>query len=312
MLQSRTAVFSVLFALLISTRISTCAIIGHKGFQITTEVISPTRVRLSWESGSEVEGTKASRFRILCSSPDSAPVEAIATTTMVEMDTFTPGMEYTCEVHPVWDNLFEGIEVTSANPGISQPFVMNFKEQTDSGDRRVKNGKNYSYSVVNYNSHLFLSCLHVPSHFPKEVENEEENEAQTTDQEPSESKSRVEESGNFSTVKLDGHMPEVTAVPQVHAEATNGQIARVVWKPVEENGVNASRYRIICQTEDPLQQPVKIASTKQTEVEMGIFEPGLEYSCSVYAIWDNAVPGVEVMSASPGVSNAFRMPNGGE
>ncbi|KAL5960735.1 hypothetical protein TSMEX_011541 [Taenia solium] len=277
MLQSRMAVFSVLFALLISTHISTCAIIGHKGFQITTEVISPTRVRLSWESGSEVEGTKASRFRILCSSPDSAPVEAIATTTMVEMDTFTPGMEYTCEVHPVWDNLFEGIEVTSANPGISQPFVMNFKEQTDS-----------------------------------KVENEEENEVQTTEQEPSESKRRVEELGNLSTVKLDGQMPEVTAVPQVHVEATNGQIARVVWKPVEENGVNASRYRIICQTEDPLQQPVKIASTKQTEVEMGTFEPGLEYSCSVHAIWDNVVTGVEVVSASPGVSNAFRMPNGGE
>lgn len=132
MLQNRTAVFSVLFALLISAYTSTCATIGHKKFQITTEIISPTRVRLSWESGSEVEGNKASRFRVLCSSPDSAPIEAIATTTVVEMDTFTPGVEYTCEVHPVWDDLFEGMEVISANPGISQPFVMEFKEQTAS------------------------------------------------------------------------------------------------------------------------------------------------------------------------------------
>lgn len=139
-----------------------------------------------------------------------------------------------------------------------------------------------------------------------------ESEAQTNEQELSESQYTTEGSGNLTAVKLDDHVPEVTAAPQVHAEATSGQIARVMWKSVEENGVNASRYRVICQTEDPLQKPVKIASTKQTEVEVGTFEPGLEYSCSVYAIWDNMVPGVEVVSMSPGVSNAFKMPNGGE
>ncbi|KAL5105343.1 hypothetical protein TcWFU_000827 [Taenia crassiceps] len=289
MLHIRTAFFSVLLALLIYMHTSICAVIGHKGFQITTEIISPTRVRLSWKSESEVEGNKASRFRVFCSSPNSAPVEAIVTTTMVEMDTFTPGVEYTCEVHPVWDNLFEGIEVISADPGISQPFVMEFKEQRASIVEKVKDEENKEYRGGN-----------------------NESEIQTTGKESSESKNITEGSGNLTTTMLDGQVPEVTAAPKVHAEATSGQIARVMWEPVEENGLIASRYRVICQTEDPLQQPVKIASTKQTEVEMSSFEPGLEYICSVYAIWDNMAPGVEVVSISPGVSSAFKMPKGGE
>ncbi|CDI96939.1 Fibronectin type III [Echinococcus multilocularis] len=250
----------------------------HEGFQIKTEIISPTRVRLSWEGAGEVEGSRASRFRVLCSSPGSAPVEAVTTAKMIEMDTFTPGAEYTCEVHPVWDNLFEGIEVISANPGTSQPFVMDFKEPEVSTEK-VRN---------------------------------EEHEAQTTKGGPNKPQNTSDGSTDLTTVKPEDNIPEVAATPQVQAEATSGGLARVRWEPVGKNGVNASRYRVICQTEDLLHQPIKIASTKQTVVEVGTFEPGLEYTCSVYAIWDNLASGAEVVSIAPGISNAFRMPNRAE
>ncbi|VDM33062.1 unnamed protein product [Hydatigera taeniaeformis] len=280
----------MLVILLISPHTSICAVIEHKGFEVTTDIISPTRVRLSWESESEVEGTKASRFRVLCSSSDRAPIEAIVTTTTVELDTFKPGVEYTCEVHPVWDSLFNGLEVISANPGISQPFVMNFKEQADlTAKSKTEEGKGGSYQGSN-------------ADYEQQRAEEGMKEPQTT----------LEGSGDFTAVKQEDHIPEVNAAPHVRAESTGGQIARVMWNPVEANGTNASRYRIICQTEDPLQQPIKVASTKQTVVEVGAFEPGLEYSCSVYAIWDDLVPGVEVMSIAPGISNAFKIPSIGE
>ncbi|EUB57928.1 hypothetical protein EGR_07198 [Echinococcus granulosus] len=288
--QNGMAVFFALFTLLIFPHTLTCAIIEHEGFQIKTEIISPTRVRLSWEGVGEVEGGRASRFRVLCSSPGSAPVEAVTTAKRIEMDTFTPGAEYTCEVHPVWDNLFEGIEVISANPGTSQPFVMDFKEPEVSTEK-VRNEEE------------------------KEEENHsvnDEHEAQTTKEGPNEPHNTSEGSADLTTVKPEDNIPEVAVTPQVQAEATSGGVARVRWEPVGENGVNASRYRVICQTEDLLQQPIKIASTKQTVVEVGTFEPGLEYTCSVYAIWDNLASGAEVVSIAPGISNAFRMPNRAE
>lgn len=108
-----------------------CAQVETEAFDVNTEVLSPTRARISWFGIGDEEGVSASRYRVLCTSPDSHAVEAITKEQSVEIDTFTPGRTYTCEVHPVWYNLVEGMEVLSANPAISEPFEMTFEGEVD-------------------------------------------------------------------------------------------------------------------------------------------------------------------------------------
>lgn len=105
---------------------------------------------------------------------------------------------------------------------------------------------------------------------------------------------------------------KVMAIPKVNAEAKSDGIVKVTWTSVEENGVAASRYRVICYSTRPYKKPIKVASVRQTEVDIEAFEAGLEYTCSVYGIWDDLVPGIEVLSMNPGVSNSFTIPNTGE
>uniref|UniRef100_A0A5K3F144 Fibronectin type-III domain-containing protein n=1 Tax=Mesocestoides corti TaxID=53468 RepID=A0A5K3F144_MESCO len=105
-------------------------------------------------------------------------------------------------------------------------------------------------------------------------------------------------------------LSDVVVKPHVQAEAIDATKARVAWGSVTRNGVEASRYRVVCQTEDPHKESVKVASTKQTVLEIGTLEPRLRYTCSVYAIWDDLVPEIEVVSPHPGISNVFTMPGG--
>ena len=91
-------------------------------------------------------------------------------------------------------------------------------------------------------------------------------------------------------------LPEVTAAPKVQAEALSEHSARISWEPVEEQGVPASRYRVICDSED---------HRNKTPITIETLEPQLNYTCSVYGVWDDLVPGVEVISAKPGISNHF-------
>ena len=127
MQQSSAAFGSLAFALLIAFYTGWCAEVETEGFDVKTEVISPTGVRISWHGVGDENGVPASRFRVFCSSPDGPPIEAISTEKFVEIKTFTSGLTYTCEVHPVWDNLVEGMQVLSASPAISEPFTVNFE-----------------------------------------------------------------------------------------------------------------------------------------------------------------------------------------
>ena len=112
-----------------------------------------------------------------------------------------------------------------------------------------------------------------------------------------------------TTEEAHGGIPKVSVAPEVYAEAKSDSVVKVTWVPVEEKGVAASRYRVICHSMDPRREPIKIASTTRTEVEIETFEAGYEYTCSVFGIWDDLVPGIEVISTSPGISNPFRVPN---
>lgn len=116
----------------------------------------------------------------------------------------------------------------------------------------------------------------------------------------------------FTSQKSVEGIPEVTISPDVHVETISSKNAKVEWSAVKSKDVPASRYRLICETNDTSRGTIQIASTPRTSVEIDTFEPSLRYTCSVYAIWDELVPGVEVVSLSPGVSNVFTMPNRGE
>lgn len=106
-------------------------------------------------------------------------------------------------------------------------------------------------------------------------------------------------------------IPQVTAAPSVHVEAIDAVSAKVKWTAVEDNSLPASRYRVVCNTSDSSRATIQIASTIENSVVIDTFEPAVEYTCSVYAIWDNLVPGVEVVSLAPGVSGVFQIPNRG-
>ncbi|KAM7542623.1 hypothetical protein Aperf_G00000002806 [Anoplocephala perfoliata] len=233
-------------------------------FAVKTEVIGPDRVRLTWENMTEKDGNVPARYRVFCTAPDSAPVEAVTTEKTIEMDTFKQGLTYTCEVHPIYDDLVEGMDAISAIPLTSAPFVMAYEPvavvvEISSSDA----GENESYTTP------------VPT-----------------------TSSRPEES-----------IPEVNVSPDVHVETISSKNARVEWSAVKEKDIFASRYRVICKTNDTTRGPIQIASTPRTSVEIDTFEPSLKYTCSVYAIWDELVPGLEVVSLSPGVSDVFTMPN---
>ncbi len=93
-------------------------------FKVDVEVLSPTTARLSW-GGDPTDGNEAVRHRILCTAqPDGPSLEAAASGQTVDIDTFLPGREYICEVHPIWDEIVEGMEVIAANPGVSNKFLM--------------------------------------------------------------------------------------------------------------------------------------------------------------------------------------------
>ncbi|KAM7534576.1 hypothetical protein Aperf_G00000113179 [Anoplocephala perfoliata] len=51
-----------------------------------------------------------------------------------------------------------------------------------------------------------------------------------------------------------------------------------------------------------------MSSHLKDNFEIDIFEPSLKYTCSVCAIWDELVPGLEVVTSSPGVSDVITMP----
>lgn len=99
-------------------------VISEDTFVVKTDLIGQDRVKLTWEDIPDKDGNSPARYRVLCTAPDSPAVEAVAQEKMVELNTFKEGQTYTCEVHPIFDDLVEGMEVISANPGTSAPFTI--------------------------------------------------------------------------------------------------------------------------------------------------------------------------------------------
>ncbi|KAM3181425.1 hypothetical protein ACTXT7_014412 [Hymenolepis weldensis] len=99
-------------------------VISEDIFVVKTDLIGQDRVKLTWEDIPDKDGNSPARYRVLCTAPDSPAVEAVAHEKMVELSTFKEGLTYTCEVHPIFDDLVEGMEVISANPGTSAPFTI--------------------------------------------------------------------------------------------------------------------------------------------------------------------------------------------
>ncbi|VDO07767.1 unnamed protein product [Rodentolepis nana] len=253
------------------------SVASEADFEVKTELIGPDRVKLTWEDTPEADGNIPARYRVLCIAPNSSTVEAVVKEKMVELDTFKEGLTYNCEVHPIFEDLVVGMDVISANPGTSAPFTMAF--QTDDPVTEESSGK----------------LIHEEETSPP-VETtpieEEVTETPMTTEQPEES-----------------DIPQVTAAPSVHAEVIDALSAKLEWTAVEDNNIPASRYRVICNTNDSSRKTIQIASTEENSVVLDTFEPSVEYTCSVYAIWDNLVPGVEVVSLAPGVSVPFQMPN---
>lgn len=112
----------VLAALLLCSFI--LSVESEEPFAVQTKVIGPGQVRLSWEDMIDKDGNVPVKYRVLCTARDSSTVEAVSTGKTIEMDTFKEGLTYSCEVHPIYDDLVEGMEVVSANPGTSAPFEL--------------------------------------------------------------------------------------------------------------------------------------------------------------------------------------------
>nr|CDS30311.2 Fibronectin type III [Hymenolepis microstoma] len=249
------------------------SVVSDSNFEVKTDLIGPDRVRLTWEDDPETDGNIPARYRVLCIAPDSSTVEAVVKEKMVELDTFKEGLTYNCEVHPIFEDLVEGMDVISANPGTSAPFTM-------------------AYQTV-------APAIEEPS--------DEEETPPPVVTTPIEEK--VTEAPMTTEQPEERAIPEVAVAPSVHADVIDALSARVEWTAVEDHNIPASRYRVVCNTSDSSRKTIQIASTVESSVVIDTFEPAVEYTCSVYAIWDNLVPGVEVVSLAPGISDPFQMPS---
>lgn len=107
--------------------------------------------------------------------------------------------------------------------------------------------------------------------------------------------------------------PDVLEKFSVRGRSLSATKARLMWESVEYGGVPASRYRVACHSalDNEIKPSVILASTQTTNVEIDAFTPGMKYTCSVYATWDEVISDVNVVSIEPGISNEFTMLNGG-
>lgn len=102
-------------------------------FKVDVDVISSNTVRLSWEGDGGLGGdVKATRFRVFCCSQSGVePIEASTYEHSLEVDHFVPGNEYSCEVHPIFEGIAEGLAVSAAQPGRSNKFTMTEAEKPE-------------------------------------------------------------------------------------------------------------------------------------------------------------------------------------